>query len=101
MKLYTIIWEYCVGTFTNQFYTDNEIDAFTVWRTSQFQNELNLFSKSDLLILKNDDKFIEFKPVLLDGMNNVWCNDLSFLNSYLSLQIVLTSQSNDMQECNL
>jgi len=87
MKKYTFIAEYLGGTFINQFSASKLIDALHAWG-----NDLdpNIYKKKDVLLLNKEICDVDFFPVAVKTVDNVWCCSFLFGKSFLLLNIVET-----------
>jgi len=86
--LFTIIWEYRGGTFTEQVEAPNVASAFRTWAGHLGKHHLKSSKKVELDTIDEDDE-----PVPLDERENIWCTNLLLNNSHLLANFVATVRS--------
>jgi hypothetical protein len=73
MALYTIIFEYRGGSYTRQVKASSEAVAFQVWAKEIVPEEIMYFGHKMKATIIKDSFDPDYSPVLLKGLDNVWC----------------------------
>lgn len=87
MRKYTFIAEYKGGTYISQFVASNLAEALPLWA---MELDGNIFSKSAREQILSEVNEVDFSPVLLKKIENVWCATYLSEESFLLLNIVET-----------
>ena len=86
--MYTFIVNYKDGTYVSQINNNSELDEAIKGWYNNFENE-NILNDKTLNEIKERLASKEFKPLFLNGLENVWCNDLGYIDKkYFSMTIV-------------
>ncbi|MES2827071.1 MAG: hypothetical protein V4687_02910 [Bacteroidota bacterium] len=93
MKQYTFIFEFNGGTYVSQVVSNNVADSVSKWAESIDDEDMTgmtaaLRQQLNLQVANED-------PVLLDGMNNVWCLCFTIGGKASLLNIVGSDFSNN------
>ncbi len=77
MSFYTVVFEYRGGTYGSQVHAADEHEAFVYWASQLRFDEIQYFDENLKTQLMNDTKDDEHQPILLSGLNRVWCATFS------------------------
>ena len=90
MNLYTFIINFRSGTFISQISSEEDIEKSIInwWEKFKIENKENINEREIKEIYKR--LFSEdYKPIRLDNIKGVWCNDLGFIGKeYFSMNII-------------
>ncbi|WP_128330288.1 hypothetical protein [Apibacter sp. HY039] len=94
-NLYTIVIDYKGGTYTSQYYAQNISLLKEKWIMYELiaLSKIAEFSSYETRIIKR--KITDEKEINLEGLQNVWNNDIGFIkNNYFSMIIIKTCVDN-------
>lgn len=89
-KLYTVVWDYRGGSYSNQIRALSAESSFKKWMTIRLENKENLLLENDVNIVKEEFDYELVGIVPLNGLINVWSGDFSIGKNYLSVTIIET-----------
>lgn len=94
---YTFIVNYDGGTYVSQIFNYINIqESIHHWFDKFIADNIKIIRNDEIQILKKRINSEDYNPILLEGMKNVWCNDLGVINkSYFSMTIVGNGNSTD------
>lgn len=99
MNSFTFIINYEQGTFISQIKNSISIEEATQKWFKKFVVDSNDIGIKEKVIKKIEKRLLQDNPVLIQGMDNVWCNDLGYISKkYFSMTIVgntIVTKDND------
>ncbi|MDH7447321.1 hypothetical protein [Aquimarina sp. 2201CG14-23] len=91
MMIYIVIINYDEGTYISQLKGDNEIKKILIkeWYDKFKTENISNLGNNILKQIKERIVLEDYNPIVLNGMDNVWCNDLGIIEGqYFSMTIV-------------
>ena len=88
-SIYTFVLDYNGGTYISQVKSSSPENAIIKWLQRLDFKELGVQHDNWESVLE-DIEFLEDRPVLLEGMKNVWCTSLSFDDTLALIHFVKT-----------
>ena len=88
MKLFTVIMDYCGGTYISQVHAEDESWVLRKWLEGISDEELSQWMLRRVVI---SSSFRGSRPKPLSGLSNVWCQSATVDDHLVLINIVLTT----------
>lgn len=87
MKKFTFISEYKGGTYISQFEGNSLSDTLVKWADNL---NSSIYLQKDIIMLQKEVKVVDYFPVPIESIDNVWCGTFLSEESFLLLNIIET-----------